>query len=321
MERLTVCTIHAGVAFTADNGDLYSLIAQHTEGTEGCFVYTSGQENQMAFLCPNQLRMNGVYVDDRPSVPFPGIDDTQSIIIDGTKIPLHMNGLLMEIHVRRPTLSEITNDDLQLVTLTSLHGWDPYGDASVTSYHVSSIMSVLPWGNPTITSMIYQKKNLLGSTKRRSITVDNLMERWGVGKETAKVTLEPTWKESTRSTDNLTRRLKTARVHSRYRHLMGPHSVFYTDTLFSSTVSLHGNRCDQVYFNKCHFYKVYPLKSKGDSHMTLIPLFEVAGLLSQMHSDRAPDIVAGKFSQLLRKYRIRQSTVETNSPWQNQVEG
>ena len=55
--------------------------------------------------------------------------------------------------------------------------------------------------------------------------------------------------------------------------------------------------------------------------MTLIPLFEVAGLLSQMHSDRAPDIVAGKFSQLLRKYRIRQSTVETNSPWQNQVEG
>ena len=55
--------------------------------------------------------------------------------------------------------------------------------------------------------------------------------------------------------------------------------------------------------------------------MTLIPLLELAGLPFQIHSDRAPNIVGGKFSQLLRKYRIRQSTVETNSPRQNQAEG
>ena len=55
--------------------------------------------------------------------------------------------------------------------------------------------------------------------------------------------------------------------------------------------------------------------------MTIIPLLEVAGLPSLIHSDRAPDIIAGKFSQLLRKYRIRQSIVEINSPWQNQAEG
>ena len=35
MECLTACMIHAGAAFTVDNGDLYSLIVQHTEGTEG----------------------------------------------------------------------------------------------------------------------------------------------------------------------------------------------------------------------------------------------------------------------------------------------
>ena len=152
-----------------------------------------GARKSDGILCPNQLRMNGVYIDDRSPVLFPGVDDTQSIIVDGTKISLHMNGPLMEMHVRRPTLSEITNDDLQLVTLTSPYGWDPYGDESVTSYHVNSIMRVLPWGNPTITSMIYRKANFLGTTKRRSITVDNLMERWGVGKETAEVTLESTW--------------------------------------------------------------------------------------------------------------------------------
>ena len=40
-----------------------------------------------------------------------------------------------------------------------------------------------------------------------------------------------------------------------------------------------------------------------------------------MHSDRAPDLISGQFSSLLKKYRIRQTTVESNSPWQNQAEG
>ena len=35
MERLIACTVHRGAAFTSDNGDLYSLIVQHTESTEG----------------------------------------------------------------------------------------------------------------------------------------------------------------------------------------------------------------------------------------------------------------------------------------------
>ena len=55
--------------------------------------------------------------------------------------------------------------------------------------------------------------------------------------------------------------------------------------------------------------------------MTIIPLLEVAGLPPKIHSDRAPGIIAGKFGQLLQKYGIQQSTVETNSPWQNQAKG
>ena len=205
---------------------------------------------------------------------------------------------------------------IKLGRISSPHGWDPYGDDSVTSYNISSMMHVLPWGNPTLTSMMWCKASALGSTKKRTITVD-LMSRWGIGKETARITLNSTWQEYTRAADNLTRRFKMARVHSRYRHLMGPHSIFYTNTLFFNTTSIRGNKCGQVYFNKCHFYKFYPLQSRKQIHNTLIPLLETAGFPSQIHSDRAPDIIAGKFSQLLRKYQIRQTTVETNSPWQN----
>ena len=139
--------------------------------------------------------------------------------------------------------------------------------------------------------------------------------------ETAKQTLTTTWQEYTRSTDNLVRRFKTARVHSRYRQLLGPYSTFYTDTLFSNVVSLRGNTCGQVYFNKANFYKFYPLRSKSDAHTTLIPLLELTGLPSGVHSDRAPELINGQFSNLLRKYRIRQSTTEAKSPWQNRAEG
>ena len=69
------------------------------------------------------------------------------------------------------------------------------------------------------------------------------------------------------------------------------------------------------------FLQVLSPEVKGRFPYDDIPLLEVASLPSRIHSDRAPDIIAGKFSQLLRKYRIRQSTVETNSPWQNQTEG
>ena len=112
----------------------------------------------------------------------------------------------------------------------------------------------------------------------------------------------------------MTRRFKTARVHSRYRQLTGPYSQFYMDTLFSKIVSLRGNTCGHVYFNRAGFYKFFPLKSKKDAHNTLLPLIEIAGMPSGMHSDRAPELVKGHFSSLLQKYRIRQTTTEPNSP-------
>ena len=39
MERLIACTAHRGAAFTSDNGDLYTLIVQHTESTEGYALF------------------------------------------------------------------------------------------------------------------------------------------------------------------------------------------------------------------------------------------------------------------------------------------
>ena len=93
------------------------------------------------------------------------------------------------------------------------------------------------------------------------------------------------------------------------------------DTLFSRVISIRGNTCDQVYFNRAGFWKFYPLRKNEDAHTTLLPLIELAGIPHGMHSDRAPEVIRGKFSFLLARYRIRQTTTESHSPWQNQAEG
>ena len=44
-ERLIACTIHTGAAFTGDNGDLYSLIVQHTEVGNSWNGHSSNRSN------------------------------------------------------------------------------------------------------------------------------------------------------------------------------------------------------------------------------------------------------------------------------------
>ena len=280
-----------------------------------------GDRKSDSIACPNQMRLHGIFVDEKPTFLIPDAVDTQCIIADGLKLPLLMNGPLAYLPIRRPTITELTDESRHHICMTSPHGWDPYGDDSITPYNSATLQD---YSCAISTFLSRPLKNLIlnvSSNQRQVITLEQLMSRWGVGKETAKRTLNATWQEYTRATDNLTRRFKTTRVHSRYRQLLGPYSVFYTDTLFSNILSLRGNTCGQVYFNKANFYKFYPMKTKGDAHTTLIPLLELAGMPSSMHSDRAPELITGKFRELLNKYRIRQSMAEAKSPWQNQAEG
>ena len=294
-----------------DSGEIILLELNYT-------IYM-GTSKIDAIACPNQLRLNGVHVDDRPRTLFPTCPDVQSIKINDIVLPLHMKGPLAYLPVRRPSISEVDNDNLRTLQLTSPHGWDPYATDSFSIQHMIS----MAYGCRISTFLTKHNRllNRLTSSTRGQISASDLSQRWGIGIETARLTLASTYQEYTRSADNLTRRFKTARVHSRYRHLCGRYSQFYTDILFSTIISIRGNTCGQVYFNKARYFKFFPLKHKRDSHTTVLPLLEMAGIPSGMHSDRAPDLISGQYGSLMKKYRIRHTTVESNSPWQNQAEG
>ena len=304
--------VNAVYAYDDENsGEVILLEVNHC-------IYLGSQKND-AIACPNQMRVHGVHVDDRPRSLFPNEKNAQSILVNDITLPLKMRGPLVYLPVRRPSLPELNNDNLRVLELTSPHGWDPYAEDTISTQN----MLHFTYGCK-ISTFLSKNSRLLGrllSSHKRNLSPSILAARWGIGIETARLTLNATYQEYTRSTDNLHRRFKTARVHSRYRQLHGPFSQFYTDVLFFNVQSIRGNTCGQVYFNRARFYKFYPLKSKRDSHTTLIPLIEMAGIPSGMHSDRAPDLIAGKYRSILQKYRIRSTTVESNSPWQNRAEG
>ena len=142
------------------------------------------------------------------------------------------------------------------------------------------------------------------------------MDRWVIGIKSARLNLKSTYQEHARSSDNFTCCFKTARVHARYHTIYDPYSKFYTEKLFSKVTYLRGNTsCGHVYFNRVDFYIFYPLKFKKDTHTTLLPLVELTGIPSSLHSDRAPEIITGKFGSIFQKYRIRRTTIESNSLW------
>ena len=196
-----------------DSGEVILLELNHS-------IYLGSQKRD-AIACPNQLRIHGVHVDDRPTSLFPNIKNTQCVIVDGKVLPLKMRGPLSYLSIRRPTISEVQNSELQVLQLTSPHGWDPYSTDAISTQH----MLHFQFGCRISTFLTKNNRILsrLSSNSKKTLTPSILAQRWGIGIETARLTLNSIYQEYTRSTDNLSRRFKTARVHSRYRQL-GVHS-------------------------------------------------------------------------------------------------
>ena len=89
------------------------------------YIYLGDKKND-AIACPNQLRLFGIHVDERPAALFPNETNVQCIIANGLKLDLETKGPLTFLPVRRLTKRELNNSDLNLIMLTSPHGWDPY---------------------------------------------------------------------------------------------------------------------------------------------------------------------------------------------------
>ena len=281
------------------------------------------EELESHLICPNQLRHSGIQVNDTPLQYLPERlrnVESHSIIAEGLQIPLQLNGVLSYFNVRRPTNDEI-NDSVTYphIDMTNSFPWDPY-DQSMTqierflaqSLHVdtsgvsdrsvscittclSSISSV--YDHDCFYERLIERRALVSSTtslKKRSLTAEELASKWFIGIETAKRTIERNTQRGVRDFSNTTgtRRLKHTAYQLKFRHLR---SSVYTDTMFTSVKSLRQNTCAQVYITSFHWTKVYPMKAKGDAHMTLDRVFRDVGVFHTIIPDNAKELTEGDF--------------------------
>jgi hypothetical protein len=114
--------VTAATAYDAPNGDTYILIIAQALYLGGLLDYT--------LLCPNQLRANGIVVDDVPKhlSPTPGTA-THSVYVPNAdlRIPLCMKGVISYFTTRTPTSQEL--ESCTWIMLTSENDWDPHSDS------------------------------------------------------------------------------------------------------------------------------------------------------------------------------------------------
>jgi hypothetical protein len=158
------------------------------------------------------------------------------------------------------------------------------------------------------------------STKERGpvVTKEILARRWGIGLDTAHRTLTATTQNGVRRVLHpVERRYRTRQSHLRFPTL---NTRFYTDTMFSATKSIRGNKCAQVFTNGMGYDMFYPLVKEADASEALSELIRTVGIPKDLVSDGAQAETRGKFGKIIKEFHIKQRITEPYSGWQNRAE-
>ena len=140
------------------------------------------------------------------------------------KLPLLLNWHLTYLCIRKSFSEAISDNNLQTTSLTSPHGWYPWG-----MYTIKRINSLRQ--DPSIYKIYPNTSQLCHSIRSRpqkanhnwSITPEGFMRFRGVEK-TPCLTLEGNYQEHTHSVDTLSGRFKTFLSHSKYHHIHDSYS-------------------------------------------------------------------------------------------------
>ena len=97
------------------------------------------------------------------------------------------------------------------------------------------------------------------------------------------------------------------------------HPVF-SGTIFASTVSRRGNRCEQVYVTDFGWARAFTVASRSEAHETLWLLFARDGVLPACICDNAKEMIQGKFYQKLKHAACHLKQMELHTSWSDASE-
>jgi hypothetical protein len=210
-------------------------------------------------LCPNQLRFNGLIVNDTPKM-FDSNSSQSVIIPHRMELPLKMHGMIMYLVTRKK--EERESQECDRLELTSSMSWEPSligaeaHQVSVVTLNQDPLELVGDLASRVISTLCVhlnrdhheadviahakdgarKSSSLSQGTRRTILSEDDLAARWYIGKEMAARTLNATTQYGMRFVEGpLERRLKTSQAHLRSHTL---YTKMYSDTLFGGIKSI-----------------------------------------------------------------------------------
>jgi len=252
-------------------------------------------------------------------------------------IPLEMNGTTCGLKTRYPTDEEI--DECNQIILSHEEDWDPTQPQIFTVNRLKAT-------DTNVNDKIYEYNNIPAGFNRKgfinaitkrgnkysnvnaSITdgrhhevkPETLAQKWGISLDKAKQTLKTTIQLAIRSASlPLKRRYRTDLMSQKLKRLS---CRFYTDTFFSKSVSVNGNKCAQLYTDGNEMVIIYPIKSKAMAGSTLTEFAQDVGIPNELTMDGASEQTGMNTDMMkeIRRLKIRWHKTEPYSPWQNRAE-
>jgi hypothetical protein len=182
-----------------------------------------------SLICPNQLRTNGITLDDCPKhLAPPDKPSTHSIYLpdEDMYLPLTLQGVTSSFTIRTPTVEEI--ETCKWITLSNEHEWDLHSThfqeqednyhTIQQGYHRSGGRYIYATTSQPYKNKGYERYNTLceqistafndqyiisaSNTSKRSSdnAAESLAQSLGIGLETAKNTLKVTTQKGIRNT-------------------------------------------------------------------------------------------------------------------------
>jgi hypothetical protein len=259
--------VQAGTAFDDPNtGETMILVIN-----QGLYF---GDSLPNSLINPNQMRMNGVEVNDVPK--HLSSKSTHSIYIPehNLQIPLSMRGVISYIPVGKPTVKEL--ETCRWITLTSDMEWDPHSEDFESNERIACENEISPISpvNRAIYSVMRTSyiedpsgelhelpaslaseeelliraiksvsiQNIKSSQRRGRVSKEELSRLWKIRLNTSANTLAATTQLAIRNAIHpIQRCFRTEVAQLRYPRLGGRFGRFSSDTMFAKVTSIHGN--------------------------------------------------------------------------------
>ena len=268
-----------------------------------------------------------------------------------------MRGTTCGFDSRCPTNEEL-HDDLRWFCLSDEHYWDPtevsfpsFGNTSSVVGAIHTDMRFIKSVDHNTPGLIHECDRLMASVSTElipdtlahdlitSVNVDSsfigatysgkrhhgtdpilMARKWGIGLDTAKKTLGCTTQLNIRSAIlPLTCRYRTDLLSQRLKRLS---CRFYTDAAHAKFKSHTGNTYAQIFTDGEGFVVAFPIRTKDEAGESLQRLCRDVGIPNELHSDNANEMTAPgtKFQQIVKDNKIKHTSIEPHSPWQNRCE-